>query len=307
MSSAACWGPVPENALNETTVIDVAPALGLSSRIDSPEALAQALRQLSGAPKQAPVFSQTTGSASEQRVQPMGVDFALSSTGEPLQAVIGGYRPLPLMAAHQGLVWAELPQTPRPQAFSLQRAMQLGGLFIWPIFALGLGTFTLLIWLAFRFGGARPESTLQRAVRTLNLPEGLSEAALEHHLAEALAQLKERQARPSAALALIAAVTPMIGLLGTVTGMIGTFGSLATAGGQDQEGMASGISEALLTTQWGLLVAVVALLVQGLFLRWHRRHWEAVSEEAKAQLQSGQLLSTLPKPKPQQSLSPQRA
>lgn len=57
------------------------------------------------------------------------------------------------------------------------------------------------------------------------------------------------------------AVAPLMGLLGTVGGMIETFASLGTmsmfkSGG----GIAGGISQALLTTQLGLIVAVPALL-----------------------------------------------
>lgn len=59
----------------------------------------------------------------------------------------------------------------------------------------------------------------------------------------------------------IIAVAPLMGLLGTVGGMIETFASLGTmsmfkSGG----GIAGGISQALLTTQLGLIVAVPALL-----------------------------------------------
>ena len=56
----------------------------------------------------------------------------------------------------------------------------------------------------------------------------------------------------------------MIGLLGTVTGMISTFKALVVFGASDPANLAGGISEALITTQAGLLVAVPALLMRGL-------------------------------------------
>ncbi|MCB9914102.1 MAG: MotA/TolQ/ExbB proton channel family protein [Planctomycetes bacterium] len=57
---------------------------------------------------------------------------------------------------------------------------------------------------------------------------------------------------------------PLVGLLGTVTGMLTTFSALATGGGGDQTmGMvAGGISEALITTETGLVVALPGLFFQ---------------------------------------------
>ena len=57
------------------------------------------------------------------------------------------------------------------------------------------------------------------------------------------------------------AVAPLLGLLGTVGGMIETFSSLQTMElFKPSGGIASGISQALLTTQFGLIVAVPPLL-----------------------------------------------
>ena len=58
-------------------------------------------------------------------------------------------------------------------------------------------------------------------------------------------------------LALIANVAPMMGLLGTVGGMIKAFNVIASSGGQANPAeLANGISEALLTTMLGLIVAI---------------------------------------------------
>ncbi|MCP3918268.1 MAG: MotA/TolQ/ExbB proton channel family protein [bacterium] len=58
-------------------------------------------------------------------------------------------------------------------------------------------------------------------------------------------------------LSLIANVAPMMGLLGTVSGMVKAFNEIASSGGQaNPADLASGISEALLTTLFGLIVAI---------------------------------------------------
>jgi len=66
------------------------------------------------------------------------------------------------------------------------------------------------------------------------------------------------------ALAVFAAVTPLMGLLGTVIGMIETFQSISIFGTGDPRLMAGGISYALVTTQLGLAVAIPMLLFQSL-------------------------------------------
>ncbi|VFM98836.1 MAG: biopolymer transport protein ExbB [Candidatus Kentron sp. G] len=68
----------------------------------------------------------------------------------------------------------------------------------------------------------------------------------------------------------IAAVTPLLGLLGTVIGMIKVFAVITTQGIGDPGVLASGISEALITTAAGLTVAIPSLI----FYRYFRRKVE---------------------------------
>lgn len=67
---------------------------------------------------------------------------------------------------------------------------------------------------------------------------------------------------------------PLVGLLGTVTGMLTTFGALATGSGGDKTmGMvAAGISEALITTETGLVVALPGLFFQYQLVRTYERY-----------------------------------
>ena len=65
---------------------------------------------------------------------------------------------------------------------------------------------------------------------------------------------------------LIGNVSPMVGLFGTVFGMIKLFNAIVLAGGQPQPAqLAEGISVALVTTFWGLFIAIPALAIYGVF------------------------------------------
>ena len=63
------------------------------------------------------------------------------------------------------------------------------------------------------------------------------------------------------ALGTIVAGAPLLGLLGTVIGMIKIFAVVATAGSSITEQLSSGISQALITTATGLVIAIPALFV----------------------------------------------
>ncbi len=66
---------------------------------------------------------------------------------------------------------------------------------------------------------------------------------------------------------LLAGASPLLGLLGTVGGMITTFDVIAVFGTGNARAMAAGISEALITTQAGLVVAVPGLLMGAVLYR----------------------------------------
>ncbi len=57
-------------------------------------------------------------------------------------------------------------------------------------------------------------------------------------------------------LGILVSAAPLLGLLGTVFGMLGTFQALGAKGGETLERISHGISEALITTEVGLLIAV---------------------------------------------------
>ncbi len=63
-------------------------------------------------------------------------------------------------------------------------------------------------------------------------------------------------------LGVLAAVAPLLGLLGTVMGMVTTFDVLAVHGTGNAKAVAAGISEALITTQTGLMIAIPGMYMK---------------------------------------------
>ncbi len=112
----------------------------------------------------------------------------------------------------------------------------------------------------------RPRGLLDRAVvaavDVARRHRTLDRTNLRRALDDTLARHEREMRRGRVVVQSIVASAPLAGLLGTVTGMIETFDSLADAALFTQSGgIAGGISQALLTTQMGLSVAVPGLIV----------------------------------------------
>lgn len=90
---------------------------------------------------------------------------------------------------------------------------------------------------------------------------------LESILQESILRELPRLERGLSALAVFGAVAPLLGLLGTVTGMIDTFRVITLYGTGDPKLMSGGISEALVTTEVGLAVAIPVMLLHTLLSR----------------------------------------
>ncbi|MFP4143678.1 MAG: MotA/TolQ/ExbB proton channel family protein [Phycisphaeraceae bacterium] len=78
--------------------------------------------------------------------------------------------------------------------------------------------------------------------------------------------------RPLSLVAVSATVLPLLGLLGTVLGMVQTFAVITRRGVPDVGSLADGVSQALITTQAGLVVAVPILLAHGYLASRVQRH-----------------------------------
>jgi len=174
--------------------------------------------------------------------------------------------------------------------------VQDGGVLIWPIF--GIGLLALLLGLERLFFILRIRSNSDRIMQTItsliqedkwseslefcranrNSPTsqvmargleciGQSKQILDNAMQEAMLKLLPRLERFLPTLSVLAAIAPLLGLLGTVTGMISTFQTITIFGTGDAKHMAGGISEALITTQAGLMVAVPIMFLHHLLDR----------------------------------------
>ena len=94
-----------------------------------------------------------------------------------------------------------------------------------------------------------------------NLPRENLESKIEEKAAEVQYGLE----RNLTMLGTIATISPLLGLLGTVVGMITAFTGLTETAGANPDLLAAGISQALITTAFGLLIAVPGLVLHKYF------------------------------------------
>ena len=86
----------------------------------------------------------------------------------------------------------------------------------------------------------------------------------ERSLQEALLREQPKLERRMGLLAAMGTIAPLLGLLGTVTGIITLFTVITEVGTNDARVLAGGISEALVTTETGLVIAIPVMILHGL-------------------------------------------
>ena len=106
--------------------------------------------------------------------------------------------------------------------------------------------------------------------------------AMEDYAPKAMAVLEKRLGT----MVLIASISPLIGMCGTVTGMINSFSVMAEAAGLDAGAVAGGISEALITTAAGLIIAIPGVVAYNMFQKkveeWNVQLETSIAEFAQA-------------------------
>ncbi len=167
--------------------------------------------------------------------------------------------------------------------------MNSGGPIMWVIFVVACIAMTLVVWEALR-GQALIKSARQdyHHLRTDNryLPitngsiSPVAQLLVATHWSDVqsrediarefnihLAEITPKMEGTLATIAILASLLPMLGLLGTVTGMINVFEVVALHGSGKPDEMADGISQALLTTASGLIIAIPVIFMHHLLSR----------------------------------------
>ena len=215
-------------------------------------------------------YSPESGLVSELTRQPSGY----SGGAEDLQDASSGFTKVGLDPTGPlgGGLLAALINAP-----TLVERWHFGGIVGYVITAVFAFAIALAVWRFFVLFGmskavkaqlqtqvADDSNPLGRVLKVAADNPGLDAESLELKLHEAV--LKERPSIESGLnlLKIIAMVAPLLGLLGTVTGMIITFQMITLFGAGDPKAMAGGISQALITTVLGLVVAIPTVLMHTL-------------------------------------------
>ena len=132
-------------------------------------------------------------------------------------------------------------------------------------------------------GNPTADNPLGRVLMAYTENKSVDTETLELKLNEAVLKEVPKLTRGLLIVKVIAAVAPLAGLLGTVTGMIKTFQVITLYGAGDPKLMAGGISQALMTTVLGLVVAIPMILFHT-FLSGRAKRLLSVLQEQSAGL-----------------------
>ena len=214
-------------------------------------------------------YDSTTGNVTELQRQPDQSQY--TNSAEDMMEATDGYVGIGLDVTRGGIL-ALLVESP-----TLTERVNQGGIVGYCIIALGFVGLLIAIW---RWIGLTKDSrnvTAQLARETASMDnplgrvlsaydeaKGADVETVELKLHEAALKEMPDLTKGLLFIKVIAAVAPLMGLLGTVTGMIKTFQVITLYGAGDPKLMAGGISQALMTTVLGLVVAIPMVLLHTL-------------------------------------------
>ena len=214
-------------------------------------------------------YDSTTGNVSELQRQPEQSRY----TGSTADMLDETESPVTFgLDVTRGGILALLVESP-----TIGERVNQGGIVGYCIIALGIIGLLIAIWrwIALSSDSRKVTAQLKRDTASTDNPLGRVLAAYESNrnadtetveLKLSEAALKEMPALTKGLLFIkvISVVAPLMGLLGTVTGMIKTFQVITLYGAGDPKMMAGGISQALMTTVLGLVVAIPMVLIHTL-------------------------------------------
>ena len=212
-------------------------------------------------------YSPTTGAINELQRQPEQGRFT-GSAGDMVAADTGELVTFGLDVTKGGIL-ALLVESP-----TIKDRINQGGIVGYCIIGLGIIGLLIAIW---RFIGlsndsrkvsaqlkrdtASTDNPLGRVLATYQSNQQADTETIELKLSEAALKEMPGLTKGLLFIKVISVVAPLMGLLGTVTGMIKTFQVITLYGAGDPKMMAGGISQALMTTVLGLVVAIPMVLL----------------------------------------------
>jgi len=176
---------------------------------------------------------------------------------------------------------------------NLQERVDQGGLVGYLILALGaigllislermvvLGIASRKVSAQLNSDTPNPNNALGRVLSVAGENKTTDTETLELKLSEAIFKETPALNRALLFIKIISVVAPLMGLLGTVTGMINTFQAITLYGTGDPKLMAGGISQALVTTVLGLVVAIPMVLLHTLVSGRSKRIVQVLQEQS---------------------------
>lgn len=215
-------------------------------------------------------YNDTTGYTALDR-QMAGSRSAFIGFSKNLQSLTSGITPF-MLDPSKGVLSSAYVQEP-----TLAEKAQEGGVVGYVIMGLGLIGLLIAVFRILILMGVetkvnkqardlkRPSlgNPLGRVIKVFQDNPTTDPESMELKLGEAMLKESPKLNAWVMFLKIIAVVAPLLGLLGTVTGMIQTFQAITLYGAGDPQTMAGGISQALVTTVLGLIVAIPMV-----FLHW---------------------------------------
>ncbi|EGQ9571619.1 MotA/TolQ/ExbB proton channel family protein [Vibrio alginolyticus] len=203
------------------------------------------------------------------------------------ESASNSYEPL-FIDPSRGVILSLLVQSP-----TVQERIDQGGIVGYVILGMGAvgAIIALVCFLRLQVIGGKmrkqaksetviPGNPLGEVIQAYQEHKGDNLEDLEAKLDEIILRNAPSIERFISSIKLFASVAPLLGLLGTVMGMIGTFQAITLFGTGDPKLMAGGISEALVTTMLGLVVAIPLLFLYTIVHSKGRRLVQTLEEQS---------------------------
>ena len=157
---------------------------------------------------------------------------------------------------------------------TFEQAWNYGGPLMWVLAFFSVWELALMLYLLYSHRSG------------LVVPDAVSRICASNDPEAEGGRIADRLMSQAEWLADIAAIAPLVGLLGTVLGMFQAFGGIASdvSAGAKPMVLAQGVSQAIVTTSFGLAVAIPALIAYAFFRRRAQRRIDEVQEKATEEL-----------------------